>query len=349
MKIHCVNISACLIAAASLWCMSAAAQQNLLVNGDFEDTTDWGPAGQHSGEPNFLGPPGWIVESGSSRNPVDQQSGENAIGGSGTSAYFPVTSATQQGSIYQFLVDPTLPDWQIDADFASEDPGGSNDRSFTGSIGNTILTFRVNGDGDFQLFDSDGFKWHTPAGLEGSVIFDDDVQTTPLTHHVTFAGKFDQPAPAVDVIVTDSDNNVYQSLGLADRWNSGSPQQGDGISEKVLELASNHSTLNVGFVVDNFSLTEVEAVIVRGDYNGNGVVDAADYTIWQDNLGLDAAVLGGKGSGAETVVDTDYTLWKTNFGQSEASSSEAGAVPEPATLLLALLALAAVPRRVRCG
>jgi len=86
-----------------------------------------------------------------------------------------------------------------------------------------------------------------------------------------------------------------------------------------------------------------------GDFNSDGDFDAADYTLWQDNLGLDASVLNGNGSGAATVVHADYLLWKTNFGQSSASGSGADHVPEPTTLLLALLALAAVPLRVRHG
>ncbi len=66
-----------------------------------------------------------------------------------------------------------------------------------------------------------------------------------------------------------------------------------------------------------------------GDFNGDGVFDAADYTVWQDN-------------GGDQI---DYRTWKDNFGQPIASGSGA----EPTTLLLALLALTAVPLRVRHG
>jgi hypothetical protein len=57
-----------------------------------------------------------------------------------------------------------------------------------------------------------------------------------------------------------------------------------------------------------------------GDFDGNGIVDAADYTIYQDNLGLDAAVLNGNGSGAATVGQADYALWKANLGATAASN-----------------------------
>ena len=89
---------------------------------------------------------------------------------------------------------------------------------------------------------------------------------------------------------------------------------------------------------------------IGGDFNYDGTVDAADYTRWKDNLGLSYLALNGNGSGAATVVQADYLLWKTNFGLSAATGSEgAAAVPEPVALLLALLALAAAPLRVRCG
>ena len=90
-------------------------------------------------------------------------------------------------------------------------------------------------------------------------------------------------------------------------------------------------------------------VQTSGDYNGDDVVDAADYTLWQDNLGGNSLVLNGNGVGEATVVRNDYLMWRYHFGQSTASGSGADPVPEPTTLLLALLALAAAPLRVRHG
>jgi len=88
---------------------------------------------------------------------------------------------------------------------------------------------------------------------------------------------------------------------------------------------------------------------IGGDFNYDGTVDAADYTVWQDNLGLSSSALNGNGSGSATVVQADYLLWKTNFEALASGSEGTAAVPEPTTLLLALLALVAAPLRVRHG
>jgi T5SS/PEP-CTERM-associated repeat protein len=73
---------------------------------------------------------------------------------------------------------------------------------------------------------------------------------------------------------------------------------------------------------------------LEGDFNYDGVIDAADYTVWQD-------------SGGDEI---DYLTWKDHFGKTISTGSEgAAAVPEPATLLLALLAMVAAPLRVRCA
>ena len=87
-----------------------------------------------------------------------------------------------------------------------------------------------------------------------------------------------------------------------------------------------------------------------GDFNDDGTVDAADYTVWADNRGS-TFDLGGNGDetgGSAGVVDVvDYSLWKTSFGDTAAGSATA-TVPEPTSLLVAIvgmLALALINRR----
>jgi hypothetical protein len=51
-----------------------------------------------------------------------------------------------------------------------------------------------------------------------------------------------------------------------------------------------------------------------GDYNGNDVVDAADYTVWRNTLGS-TIDLRADGDGNGMVDPADYGVWKSHFGQ----------------------------------
>lgn len=74
-------------------------------------------------------------------------------------------------------------------------------------------------------------------------------------------------------------------------------------------------------------LEVLAATFISGDYNANGVVDAADYIVWRKTDGTPAG----------------YNAWRAHFGQTAGSGSGASAnaaVPEPATLVLLILAAA---------
>lgn len=83
---------------------------------------------------------------------------------------------------------------------------------------------------------------------------------------------------------------------------------------------------------------------LAGDFNDDGTVNLADYTVWRNNLGSSFA-LNGNGDetgGSANVVDAaDYALWKSNFGQSAGGGPAfvQSAVPEPSSILLGLLAM----------
>ncbi len=52
-----------------------------------------------------------------------------------------------------------------------------------------------------------------------------------------------------------------------------------------------------------------------GDYNDDGTVNSADYTIWRDSLGGSATALANRDpANSGEVSGDDYTSWKNNFG-----------------------------------
>jgi hypothetical protein len=114
-------------------------------------------------------------------------------------------------------------------------------------------------------------------------------------------------------------------------------------SQLMLPLAFNW---RVEYEVDLVNLI----VGLPGDYNDDGTVNAADYTVWRNTLGTSAQDADGNGSG---MVDAgDFLVWKSNFGMSEgagASLGQPGNVPEPASAFLVLVASSSVfaARRTR--
>ena len=54
----------------------------------------------------------------------------------------------------------------------------------------------------------------------------------------------------------------------------------------------------------------------QGDYNNNGIVDAADYTVWRDTLGQEVINPGDGADGDQsgTIDAGDYDFWKARFG-----------------------------------
>jgi hypothetical protein len=99
----------------------------------------------------------------------------------------------------------------------------------------------------------------------------------------------------------------------------------------------NYDFDNGDIFLNNFMSTIVP---VDGDYNNNGVVDAADYTVWRDSLGTTTVLPNDTTPGI--VSQADYDLWKSNFGMSAGSGASlaASAVPEPGTLAAAMLFIA---------
>jgi hypothetical protein len=86
---------------------------------------------------------------------------------------------------------------------------------------------------------------------------------------------------------------------------------------------------------------------VLGDYNGNHVVDAADYTLWRNAMSAGGTLMNDASPGSVSVAD--YTYWKAHFG-APGGSGALSAVPEAASALLLVLAAAVkfcCARRVR--
>lgn len=83
---------------------------------------------------------------------------------------------------------------------------------------------------------------------------------------------------------------------------------------------------------------------IAGDYNGDGFVNAADYSVWRNTNGAMGSNLAADGNGDEKVDADDYAIWKSNFGQGTNAGGGASSfgVPEPSALILSLFTTAAI-------
>ena len=166
-----------------------------------------------------------------------------------------------------------------------------------------------------------GEVWSTYRAIIGvdTITYEIDLFRDGLTNATATTG-----VPGVDMSITvpnlTTSANGYNSLRI------GGP--------------SGVSSLGGGVVFDNISLELVDAVAgpVTGDYNGNGTVDAADYTLYRDTLGNTVvAGTGADGNGDTFITPLDYDVWANNFGNMSSTSSGVS-VPEPTTVLLACFA-----------
>jgi len=85
---------------------------------------------------------------------------------------------------------------------------------------------------------------------------------------------------------------------------------------------------------------------VPGDFDRNGLVEAADYDLWKSDFGNTVAQIGdGADGNRDGIVDAaDYTIWR-DAQPSSTAASMGESVPEPATVVLPFIGLIALHRR----
>jgi hypothetical protein len=153
------------------------------------------------------------------------------------------------------------------------------------------------------------------------------------------------------------------SLYVLPEGNPGNDSDGVNLlmESKGLGIAGGNPVTNlVPLTNDEFSTRQFlypsleRDLAVTGDYNGNGIVDAADYVVWRDTFGETVLWKGDGADGDQSgEIDLgDYEFWKQRFGELiTAPSVTATTVPEPAAgwLIASAAAVAfAPPSRVAC-
>ncbi len=128
----------------------------------------------------------------------------------------------------------------------------------------------------------------------------------------------------------------------------------DAEHEPTIEFkGSNSAAPPDGTLGDFISANMVAAnlaplVVVKGDYNGDGIVDASDYVMWRHNLGSEVETeIDGDHSGS--VDSGDFDVWRNSYGGQPAAGAalSQNAVPEPTSVSMLAVCLALLGARRR--
>lgn len=159
---------------------------------------------------------------------------------------------------------------------------------------------------------------HDELLVSGAATLDGTLKVTHIDGYVPWGGDSLQ--------ILQADGGIFGAFGIA-------------------LLPSLPGGLGWNVVYAEFSVL-LEASGVLGDYNRDGTVDAADYTVWRNMLGQTGAGLAADGNGDSMITRLDFDVWKSQYGQSVDNGVGSGhvgeSVPEPASASMILLAISIV-------
>ncbi|MEX0612224.1 MAG: autotransporter-associated beta strand repeat-containing protein, partial [Pirellulales bacterium] len=127
-------------------------------------------------------------------------------------------------------------------------------------------------------------------------------------------------ADTSDLVNVTTSNGLTINGGMLNLTNAGGMTGGTyTLIDYAGSLNGNVSNITLGTtpagftydLVDNTSNKSIDLVVtapgLAGDFNSDGVVDAADYVVWRKGLGT-------------TYTQNDYNAWRSNFGATEGGS-----------------------------
>jgi hypothetical protein len=169
-----------------------------------------------------------------------------------------------------------------------------------------------------------------------------------------------------------SDQNldpVNTGTGVGESWDEAGGSGPNALGESFLKGSTTiapgasktlgnayNAALNTADLRFQYSLTSGEVIrsavsytVIDADFNNDGFVNGTDFILQQRNMGLASGATNAQGDtdGNGVINAVDLANWKARYGLPPATAASA-AVPEPATcvgLLIAVAALAAARRK----
>jgi hypothetical protein len=181
-----------------------------------------------------------------------------------------------------------------------------------------------------------------------------DVDVTALFNHLAAFAAHLPLEYFVDLEQLRSFDDVPPVLNFRGKDNQGAPfRLRATMHGRLLHLTGHNEPPCCDFF--EYRLNALAYLGPHGDFNLDGMVDSADYTLWRDTMGS-TTDLAADGNGDGVVDHADYDVWRDDTGTyvdlaalDDLAGFDAGfgslgvaGVPEPSTFLLVSLAGAAV-------
>lgn len=191
---------------------------------------------------------------------------------------------------------------------------GNNGGSFISSV----LKYDSSGSGELRIWANESQSSNVadavviPAANAGLNLGGGDSQSDTLrlvweATKTETTGEWDFSLVAQNI---DSSTELGQSTGTRNE-----PTTYDTATGLFAGVRGLNNNSNSTFNIDRYSFELVTpGAGLLGDYNQDGTVDTADYTVWRDSLGQSGVELAADGDKSGTVDATDYQLWRNNFG-----------------------------------
>jgi hypothetical protein len=142
----------------------------------------------------------------------------------------------------------------------------------------------------------------------------------------------------------------YTAYSSADGENwiqRGSPRTNPELAAGLVEVGVWAGNLAGGGTAGTTQFDWVQIIlgVPAGDYNEDGFINAADYTVWRNTLGEPVDRWdGADGDGDGVITEADYDVWKANYGKTipnlgSGSGDDLTTVPEPTAAVLLIIAM----------
>ena len=166
--------------------------------------------------------------------------------------------------------------------------------------------------------------------VQGDVTLDDsstvtfDIGTSGISDLLDIGGNLDVANGFVLEVLLDSGVSA-SSLAAGDSWDLFDFGTSSGTFDESDFILPSGLTSNLAWDTSNLLVDGTVSIVslgLPGDYNNNGMIDAADYTAWRDALTAGATNLTNDPTPG-VVDETDFDYWRAHFGETLGSGSGA--------------------------